>query len=128
MSDTETINETENTAVMYFTPDEVPGGYYSQDGKCYVTREEAQAANQAFKDQKIREVKQFRVELDGILQRMQNPPFGHWSEREYATVKLKEAIMWLGMELKAIGAENPYPNSYKPENTIVDPTADGLTL
>ena len=41
---------------------------------------------------------------------------------------MKEAIMWLGMNLKQLGNENPYPNSYKPENAIVDPTADDLKL
>ena len=49
-------------------------------------------------------------------------------ERSLVITKLQEAIMWLGMDLKDLGAANPYPNSYKPENTIVEPTADGLKL
>lgn len=54
-------------------------------------------------------------------------------ERSLAITKLQEAVMWLGMDLKAIndesgGAENPYPNSKDPSNTKIDPTADGLKL
>ena len=32
------------------------------------------------------------------------------------------------MNLKRLGNENPYPQSYNPENTEVEPTADGLKL
>lgn len=54
-------------------------------------------------------------------------------ERSIAYTHLQEAVMWLGMDLKAIndesgGAENPYPNSKDPSNTKIDPTADGLKL
>lgn len=54
-------------------------------------------------------------------------------ERTTAITKLQEAAMWLGMDLKAIndefgGAENPYPNSKDPNNTVIDKTADGLKL
>lgn len=41
---------------------------------------------------------------------------------------LESCIMRQGMALKYIGNPNPYPDSYKPENTIVNPTADGLKL
>jgi hypothetical protein len=84
---------------------------------------------QARVEAEIREVKQLRVELDGVLQRMKE------SERPYrgdaradAIKKVQEGIMWLGMELKELGAQNPYPNSYNPTNTLVDKTADGLKL
>jgi hypothetical protein len=42
--------------------------------------------------------------------------------------------MWLGMDLKRIGEENPglvqnpYPNSKDPTTTKIDPTADSLKL
>jgi hypothetical protein len=36
--------------------------------------------------------------------------------------------MWLGMDLKRLYEPNPYPNSYNPSNTVVEPTADGLKL
>lgn len=75
----------------------------------------------------ISETKQFRVDIDAILQRVKASPL-RGREKSIAITKLQEAIMWLGMELKELGTENPYPNSYKPENAIVDPTADGLKL
>jgi len=49
-------------------------------------------------------------------------------ERSLAITKLQEAIMWLGMDLKAQGTANPYPNSYNPESPVIDPTSDGLKL
>ena len=41
---------------------------------------------------------------------------------------LESCIMRQGMVLKAIGTPTPYPNSYNPGNTVVDPTADKLKL
>lgn len=75
----------------------------------------------------IAETKTFRVDLDAILQALKDSERKS-RERSLAITKLQEAIMWLGMDLKELGQENPYPNSYKPENAIVDPTADGLKL
>jgi len=50
-------------------------------------------------------------------------------ERSLAITKIQEAIMWLGMDLKAIGeSPNPYPESYNPESPVIEPTADGLKL
>lgn len=76
-------------------------------------------------EEDIKDIKSLRVELDATLQKVRTH-----SSREVAIsiTKLQEAIMWLGMELKRLGAVNPYPNSYKPENTIVEPTADNLQL
>ena len=35
--------------------------------------------------------------------------------------------MWLGMELKRMGEENPYPSSKDPNSgDKIEPTADGL--
>lgn len=67
-----------------------------------------------------------RVELDAVLQRVKSDTPSR--ERSLVIIKIQESIMWLGMDLKRLGEQNPYPNSYKPENTIVDPTADGLKL
>lgn len=75
----------------------------------------------------IKETKEFRVALDDILQLMKGSERKS-RERSLSVTKLQEAIMWLGMDLKEIGCENPYPNSYKPENTVIDPTADNLKL
>lgn len=78
-------------------------------------------------DNAIVETKEFRVALDVVLQRIKESSRKS-RERSLVVTKLQEAIMWLGMDLKELGTENPYPNSYKPENTTVDPTADGLKL
>lgn len=99
--------------------------------------------------------KELRRDIDAIIQKLKNPPpsdtgyasisapsepskepdgFRRSRERSLAITKLQEAVMWLGMDLKAINeespgaCENPYPNSKDPTNTKVDPTADGLKL
>jgi len=78
-------------------------------------------------DEYIVESKELRVALDAVLQQIKNSSRLS-EERGIVQYKIKEAIMWLGMDLKDLGTPNPYPNSYKPENTVVDPTADGLKL
>lgn len=70
--------------------------------------------------------KTLRVDLDKKLQVLKSCRPSR--ERSLAITKLQECIMWLGMDLKRLEEPNPYPNSYKPENTIVDKTADGLKL
>lgn len=87
--------------------------------------------------------KELRRDIDAIIQRLKEASYsptvdgrqnGRSSrERNLAITKLQEAVMWLGMDLKAIndesgGAENPYPNSKDPSNTKIDQTADGLKL
>lgn len=94
----------------------------------------------------ITDDKTLRRDIDAIIQRLREkasplrpnePAVLGWRcsrERSLAITKLQEAVMWLGMDLKAIndenpGAqENPYPNSKDPSNTKIDPTADGLKL
>lgn len=75
----------------------------------------------------IVENKELRVELDSVLQKVKSSSRKS-KERSIVITKLQEAIMWLGMDLKDLGNENPYPNSYNPSNTIVDKTADNLIL
>jgi hypothetical protein len=70
--------------------------------------------------------KELRVELDNSLQKLKNLEKSR--ERSIAITKLQESIMWLGMDLKRLNQPNPYPNSYNPSNTIIEPTADGLKL
>lgn len=72
----------------------------------------------------IKEVKQCRVDSDWALQQIKKLP----SSREVALsiTNIQQGIMWLGQELKRLGAVNPYPNSYDPTNNKIDPTADGL--
>lgn len=74
----------------------------------------------------IRDTKNARVGLDEVLQHIKSFPPSR--ERALAITKLQEAIMWLGMDLKRLGAPNPYPHSYDPSSPIVDPTADNLKL
>jgi hypothetical protein len=68
-----------------------------------------------------------RQELDIIIQEFKKSKRKS-PERSTAIRKAIEATMWLGMDLKAIGTPNPYPESKNPNNTTVEPTADGLKL
>lgn len=70
--------------------------------------------------------KELRVALDEQLQILKKLPKSR--ERSLAITKLQEAIMWLGMDLKRLNEPNPYPESYNPNNAVVEPTADGLKL
>lgn len=77
-------------------------------------------------DNEVKKIKQCRVELDAALQNVRN--LDSCRESSIAITKIQEAIMWLGMDLKRIGNPNPYPESYNPESSKVEPTADGLKL
>ena len=100
----------------------------------------------------VADTKTFRRDIDAIIQRVKNvttldpntqgpdgkpaQPIGYRASRErsIAITKLQEAVMWLGMDLKALAEENPgllanpYPSSKDPSNTQIEPTADGLKL
>lgn len=80
-------------------------------------------------DADVKTVKELRVELDGSLQKLKKYADESLNEEcEVSILKIKEAIMWLGMELKALGAQNPYPNSYNPDSTEIEHTADGMKM
>ena len=70
--------------------------------------------------------KELRKDLDSQLQKLKGLPSS--PERSMSITKIQEAIMWLGMDLKRLNEPNPYPNSYNPNNTTIEPTADNLTL
>lgn len=90
--------------------------------------------------------KELRRDIDAIIQRLKQSsereyigirepgfPVRGSRERSLCVTKLQEAVMWLGMDLKAIseeggGGANPYPDSKDPSNTKINPTADGLKL
>lgn len=86
--------------------------------------------------------KELRRDIDAIIQRLKYASgVGQKTkeprpsrERSLAITKLQEAVMWLGMDLKAINeenpgaSENPYPSSKDPSTTKIEPTADGLKL
>jgi len=103
-------------------------------------------------EQQIADTKQLRQNIDHLLQGLKNvttldpsvtgpdgkpaQPMGYRASRErsLAITKLQEAVMWLGMDLKAIGEENPgyvanpYPSSKDPSTPTIEPTADGLKM
>lgn len=70
--------------------------------------------------------KEIRRDLDAQLQKLKALPPSR--ERSLSITKIQEAIMWLGMDLKRLNDTRPYPSSYDPSNTKVEPTADGLKL
>lgn len=84
----------------------------------------------------VYQTKKFRRDLDGVLQELKetSKTTRNSRERSLAVTKIQEAIMWLGMDLKAMkdegvsGCENPYPQSYNPDSPVIEKTADGLKL
>lgn len=77
-------------------------------------------------EEDVKQNKSLRKNLDEQLQWLKQLPNSR--ERSLSKTKLQEAIMWLGMDLKRLNEPNPYPNSYDPSNSIVEPTADNLKL
>lgn len=83
----------------------------------------------------IRQTKQLRKDLDEQIQNLRKAQLERNSrERSLTLTKLQEAVMWLGMDLKAIDeanpgtAPNPYPESKNPDSPRVEPTSEGLKL
>lgn len=89
----------------------------------------------------VAQTKKWRKELDDVLQhircgsdrdytgiRSPDAVLRQSRERSLAITKVQEAIMWLGMDLKAMNTPNPYPESYNPESPRIEPTADNLKL
>ena len=75
----------------------------------------------------IPKVKQLRKDIDDVIQRVK--ALDSCREVSICITKLQEAVMWLGMDLKRIGAINPYPSSKDPSTgTKIEPTADNLKL
>ena len=73
----------------------------------------------------IPKVKQLRKDIDDVIQRVKS--LDGCREVSICIIKLQEAVMWLGMDLKRIGETNPYPSSKDPSTgTKIDPTADNL--
>lgn len=77
-------------------------------------------------EKEVKANKLLRKLLDTQLQNLKQLPGSR--ERALAITKLQESIMWLGMDLKRLNEPNPYPNSYNPKNTKIEPTADDLKL
>lgn len=78
-------------------------------------------------EQEVVENKRLRQEIDAKIQEVKDLPSSR--ERSLTITKLQEAVMWLGMDLKRLGTDNPYPSSKDPSTgTVIEPTADGLKL
>jgi hypothetical protein len=96
------------------------------------------------KDEAIQTAKQFRKDADDLLQRMKahkrelvksmagndvSSDMGEVIAQHVLSMRdLESCIMRQGMTLKYVGQPDPYPQSYNPANTVVEPTADGLKL
>ena len=94
-----------------------------------VSKENGEPLFEMVEDKFEREVKldkQLRKDFDALLQKLQEADRSR--ERSLAITKIQEAIMWLGMDLKRLGTENPYPESKNPESLKIEPTADGLKM
>jgi hypothetical protein len=93
-----------------------------------------ESATESHFDFEIRQDKQMRADLDVIVQHLKR--LNGSRPRSTTITKLQEAIMWLGMDLKEINEKRPksertpgpYPTSYDPSSTRVEPTAEGLKL
>lgn len=69
--------------------------------------------------------KQLRKDIDENIQKIKALPTSR--ERSLAITKLQEGVMWLGMDLKRLNEDNPYPSSKDPSTgDKIEPTADGL--
>ena len=78
-------------------------------------------------EQEVTGDKALRKNIDGTIQLVKEMPPSR--ERSLAITKLQEAVMWLGMDLKRLGTENPYPSSKDPTTgTKIEPTADNLKM
>ncbi len=78
-------------------------------------------------ENQIIKTKELRHKLDDVLQEVKE--LEDSQETIISTIKIQEAIMWLGMNLKRLGNADPYPDSKNPNSgTIVHPTADGLKM
>lgn len=75
----------------------------------------------------VKQTKSLRVALDANLQDLKNANRTS-RERCLAITKIQEAIMWLGMDLKALNEVSPYPDGYDPSNTKIAPTADNMKM
>lgn len=55
----------------------------------------------------IEETKNFRLELLGVLSNLEASE-RESKARDIAICRLRESIMWLGLDLDALGVPNPY--------------------
>ena len=82
------------------------------------------------RDRDVAHGKAWRKHLDDVLQDIKvGEGYRRSRERSLAMTKIQEAIMWLGMDLKAINdGQSCYPGGYDPADKTVHPVADGLKM
>lgn len=95
------------------------------------TNECCEAVKQSWtqdEEQAVLENKRWRKQLDALLQDIKGAVRVS-RERSILITKMQEAIMWAGMDLKALNdGRTIYPDSYDSSNTYVAPNADGLKM
>lgn len=78
-------------------------------------------------EEEVVAIKQLRKDIDVNIQKAKDLPGS--AEKTLSFRALQMGVMWLGMDLKRLGEENPYPSSKDPNTgTTIEPTADGLKL
>lgn len=76
------------------------------------------------KEKEILETKRLRKKLDDVLQEIKK--LNQTEGISLSIIKIKEAVMWLGIHLKELDTEDPYPTSKDDTNLTIHPTADNL--
>lgn len=71
-------------------------------------------------------IKGLRQKIDNVIQEVKE--LDSCKEVDICIIRLQEAVMWLGMDLKRLNEPNPYPESKNPESMRIEPTADGLKM
>lgn len=79
-------------------------------------------------DELLQDIKSFADDLKVMPEEVNVDKFEAIAQCIISRRDLESTIMRQGMVLKAVGRANPYPESYNPGNTTVEPTADGLKL
>lgn len=93
-----------------------------EEHKVHVPADREQKA----KARDILQSKEMRRNLDAVLQKLRAVGGRTSRERSLSITKIEEAIMWLGMDLKALNdGVSCYKHGYD-ETTKVQPTADGV--
>lgn len=76
------------------------------------------------KEKEILETKRLRKKLDEALQEVKK--LNKTEGISLSIIKVKEAIMWLGIHLKELDTEDPYPTSKNDTDLTIHPVADNL--
>lgn len=98
-----------------------------------LTKEQAITIAKTFRQSADNLLQQMKAHLDDLIDGLQNEDQNCnidevLRHHQLSIQHLEDCIMRQGMVLKHIGTPTPYPHSYDPTNTIVEPTADGLKL